>query len=167
MIDGAFLARIRIEALDRAKHDRKSFTCGDDRLDNFLKNTAGRQQKEDLTRVNVSCLDESVVVIGYYALNNHSIDASALPEPDRKKLPSYESIPAIYLSKVGVQRELQGHGLGQHLVGHAFKRCIEIANLSGAYFVVLDALNEDAARLYRRLGFVDLPGHKERMLITM
>jgi ribosomal protein S18 acetylase RimI-like enzyme len=167
MIDGAFLARIRMEALDRAKHDRKHFTCGDDRLDNFLKHTAGRQQKEDLTRVSVSCLDETVVVIGYYALNNHSIDASTLPASDRKTLPNYESIPAIYLSKVGVQREFQGRGLGQHLVAHAFKRCIEIADLSGAYFVVLDALNEDAARLYRRLGFFDLPGHKERMLIKM
>src|SRR5207253_5624242 len=76
------------------------------------------RRSSDLTRVNVSCLDESVVVIGYYALNNHSIDASALPEPDRKKLPSYESIPAIYLSKVGVQigrhtSELQSRG---HLV---------------------------------------------------
>jgi ribosomal protein S18 acetylase RimI-like enzyme len=167
MIDLALLARARIEPLDRSKHDRAVFSCGDPRLDNFLKNTAARQQDDDLTRVNVCCLDDSQVVIGYYALNSHFLDAATLPEPDRKKLPSYPTIPAIYLSKIGIQIEHQGSGLGQYLMNHALRRCIDVANIIGAHFVVLDALNESAARLYRRLGFVDLPGHEPRMIIRM
>src|ERR1700681_1153516 len=102
MTERAFLTRVRIEPLDRAKHDRAAFSCGDDRLDNFLKNTAARQQDDDHSRVNVACLDDTFVVIGYYALNAHGIDASSLPEADRKKLPAYPTISAIYLSKIAV-----------------------------------------------------------------
>jgi ribosomal protein S18 acetylase RimI-like enzyme len=167
MVDRAFLARIRAEPLDRAKHDRAAFSCGDDHLNNFLKNTAGRQHEQDIARVTVACLDDSPVVIGYYALNASFVDVSTLPEPDQKRLPRYPTIPAIYLSKLGVQDEHQGQGLGEYLVAHAFNRCVKVADEIGAYFLVLDALNERSAKLYRRLGFVDLVGHEPRMLIKM
>lgn len=167
MIDRAFLARIRIEPLDRKQHDRAAFSCGEERVDNFLKKTASRQQDEDHTRVNVACLDADAVVIGFYALNSHSIDVSTLPPHLHKKLPSYPDISAIYLSVVGVHAEYQGKGLGKLLMGHVFARCVDVADKIGAHFLVLDALNERAAKLYRELGFVDLPGHEPRMLIRM
>jgi ribosomal protein S18 acetylase RimI-like enzyme len=167
MTERAFLTRVRIEPLDRVKHDRAAFSCGDERLDNYLKSTAARQQDDEHARINVACLDDSFVVIGYYALNAHSIDASSLPEADRKKLPAYPTISAVYLSKIGVHADHQGLGLGSHLMGDVFRRCVDAATIVGAHFIVLDALNEGAARLYRRLGFVHLPGNGERMLIKM
>jgi ribosomal protein S18 acetylase RimI-like enzyme len=167
MTDRAFLARVRIEPLDRNKHDRATFSCGVDRVDNFLKKTAARQQDEEHTRVTVACLDSSNVIIGFYALNSHAVDISTLPEVDRKKLPSYPSISAIYLSIVGVHVDHQGVGLGSYLMADAFKRCVQVADIIGSHFLVLDALNDDAARLYRRLGFVDLPGYALRMLIKI
>lgn len=167
MIDRAFLARIRIEPLDRKKHDRAAFSCGEERVDNFLKKNAARQQDDDHTRVSVACLDDQNVVAGFYALNPHAIDVTTLPPSVRKKLPSYPTISAIYLSVIGVHSEHQGSGLGSYLMAEAFKRCVEVAELIGGHFVVLDALNARAADLYRRLGFVDLPGHEPRMLIAM
>jgi GNAT superfamily N-acetyltransferase len=166
MSDEAFLARVRIEPLGQ-KHDRAAFACGDDRLDNFIQKTAARQQEQDIARTYVGCLDQDFVVIAYYTLNSHFIDVTSLPPEIRKKLPNYESIPAIYLSKLGVHTEYQNKGFGRRLMAHAFARCVEVANLVGAHFLVLDALNENAARLYRRLGLVDLPGHEPRMLIKM
>jgi GNAT superfamily N-acetyltransferase len=166
MSDVAFLARVRIEPLGQ-NHDRAAFSCGDERLDNFLKNTAGRQQAQDIARTYVACLDQENIVIAYYALNSHFIDVTSLPAADRKRLPNYETIPAIYLSKLGVHSESQNKGLGSRLMANAFQRCVDAADIIGTHFLVLDALNEDAARLYRRLGFVDLPGHEPRMLIKM
>jgi GNAT superfamily N-acetyltransferase len=166
MSDAAFLARVRIEPLDR-KHDRAAFKCGDHRLDNFIQKTAARQQENDIARVYVACLDQENAVTGYYAINAHSIDATTLLEEVRKKLPSYPTIPAIYLSKLGVQEDHQGKGLGSRLMAHAFRRCVESSDIAAAHFIVLDALNEKAATLYRKLGFVDLPGHDERMIIKM
>ena len=105
MIDRAFLARLRIEPLDRNKHDRAAFRSGVDRVDNFLHKTAARQQDADHTRVYVACLDDGNDVVGYYALNSHAIDITSLPEEKRKSLPRYPTISAIYLSVVGFRSD--------------------------------------------------------------
>lgn len=167
MTDRAFLARVRIEPLDRSKHDRAAFFCGVDRIDNFLRKTAANQQDNDLTRVNVACLDDSNEIVGYCALSAHSIDTSTLPTEARRKLPSYDAISAVYLSIVAVHSDFQGKGLGRFLMMDAFERCVRTGELVGAHFIVLDALDKRAAKLYRALGFVDLPGHEPRMLIAM
>jgi ribosomal protein S18 acetylase RimI-like enzyme len=167
MIHRAFLARVRIEPLDRNKHDRAAFACGEERVDNFLQKSAARQQDQDHTRVNVACLDAEIAIIGFYALNSHSIDVSTLSEADRKTLPNYPTISAIYLSMVGVHSDHQGKGLGRLLMADVFARCVAVADRIGAHFILLDALNERAAKLYRELGFIDLPGHEPRMLIRM
>lgn len=166
-IDRAFLGRLRVEPLDRKKHDRAAFSCGVPRVDHYLQTNAAGLQDVDTARVYVACLDASPVITGFYALNAHAIDLETLPPELKKKLPRYPQIPAIYLSVVGVHSENQGSGVGRFLMADAFKRCSEVADAIGAAFIVLDALNEDAARLYRRLGFEDLPGHSPRMLVSM
>jgi ribosomal protein S18 acetylase RimI-like enzyme len=165
--DHAFLARVRIEPLDRKIHDRAAFSCGERRIDNFIKNTATRLQDDDLTRAEVACLDASHAVIGFYSINNHAVDVSALQMDVRKKLPRHDTLGAIYLSMLGVHENYQCRGLGKKLMKSAFTRCIAIADLSGAYYLVLDALDENAASLYRSLGFEELPSHPNRMLITI
>jgi ribosomal protein S18 acetylase RimI-like enzyme len=167
MTDRAFLARLRIEPLDRNRHDRAAFRCGVDRVDNFLAINAARQQADDHTRVYVACLDAAPQIVGYYALNAHAIDASTLPQNLKKKLPSYPTISAIYLSMIGFHQDYQGKGGGSYLMADAFRRSADAADIIGAHFLVLDALNERAARLYRELGFVDLPDHPPRMIISM
>ena len=49
----------------------------------------------------------------------------------------------------------------------ALKRAAKAADIVGAHFLVLDALNERAAKLYREIGFIDLPNHEPRMLMNM
>lgn len=167
MIDSAFLARLRIEPLDRDKHDRAAFGSGVDRVDNFLHKTAARQQDADHTRVYVACLDDENDVIGYYALNSHSIDVTTLPDDKRKSLPRYPTISAIYLSVIGFRTDHQGKGGGTFLLMDAMRKSAEAANIIGAHFLVLDSLNERAAKLYREIGFIDLPDHEPRMLMNM
>jgi ribosomal protein S18 acetylase RimI-like enzyme len=167
MIDRAFLARLRIEPLDRQKHDRAAFNSGVDRVDNFLHKNAGRQQDAELTRVYVACLDGQNDVVGYYALNSHSIDVTSLSEEVRNALPRYPTISAIYLSVIGFHSDHQGKGGGTFLLMDALVKSTQAADIIGSHFIVLDALNERAAKLYREIGFADLPGHEPRMLMTM
>ena len=84
-------------------------------------------------------------------------------------MPRYPTIPAIYLSTIAVDTTFQSRGLGTFLMAEVFKICVSVADQVGSYFIALDALNEDAARMYRRVGFHDLPTpeHEMRMLITM
>jgi ribosomal protein S18 acetylase RimI-like enzyme len=167
MIDRSFLARLRIEPLDRARHNRMAFRCGVERVGNFLNNNATRQQDSDLTRVYVTCLDAAYDVVGYYALNAHTIDIATLPQAMAKKLPAYPTIAAIYLSMVGFHIDHQGKGGGRFLMSDAFRRSADAANIIGAHVLVLDALNDRAAKLYRELGFVDLPDQAPRMIVAM
>lgn len=55
------------------------------------------------------------------------------------------------------------------LLADVFVRCVAVAAGIGAAFIVLNAISEDAGRLYRDRGFHDLPipGQETRMLISM
>lgn len=166
-IDKQLLSRLKVEPLDRNRHNRAAFSCGVDRVDNFLRNTAVRQQDHDFTKGYVAIEPPDNQVLGYYALNAHAIDASILPAPLDRNLPRYPTISAIYLSTIGVDRTLQRCGVGSFLMADALKLCVTVADKIGAHMVVLDALNEDAARMYRRIGFIDLSSHPLRMLMPM
>ena len=48
----------------------------------------------------------------------------------------------------------------------ALLKSTQAADILGSHFLVLDSLNESAAKLYREIGFVDLPGHEPRMITT-
>jgi ribosomal protein S18 acetylase RimI-like enzyme len=165
--DKEFISRLRVEPFDRKRHDRTAFSCGVERIDNFLKITAGNHTDHDHGKIYVACETASDTVLGFYAIAPHCVDLSALSEEARRRLPNQPKISAIYLSMVGVGTLFQGRGLGTFLMMSALKKCVEGADIMGGHFVVLDAINEDAARMYRRIGFVDLPSQTNRMLIAM
>ncbi|HEX5318780.1 MAG TPA: GNAT family N-acetyltransferase [Stellaceae bacterium] len=169
MIDEPWLARLTIEPLDRKKHDRWAFSCGIERIDVFLKKIAAQQADRDTFRTYVAIEPPSNAILGYYALGPHGIDVSQLPPEDQKRMPRHPTVGAIYLSMVGVDSHYQKRGLGAYLLADALRTCVEVADKIGGAFVVLDALNEGAARLYRRCGFHDLPGpgHETRMIMPM
>jgi ribosomal protein S18 acetylase RimI-like enzyme len=160
------LARIRIEPLDRKKHDRAAFTCGHKALDNYLKNTAARQQDENITRVRVGCMDDSDAVISFHAMNAHGLDISQLDEQFRKRYSRFDQIPSIYLSMIAVHTDHQGNGIGSHMMADAMRQALEASKKIGASFLVLDALNDKAAKLYAKLGFESLVSNRERMIIS-
>ena len=158
-LDKALLSRLTVEPLDRQRHDRENFSCGVERIDNFLKITAGRFTADDHGKVYVACEPPSPMVLGFFALAPHAIDIQSLSDSDRRRMPRQPTVSAIYLSMVGVTRRLQGRGVGTFLMTSALRKCLD--------FVVLDAIDDHAARLYRRLGFVELPSTCGRMLLSM
>ena len=74
------IPRIVIEPFDSGRRDRSGFSCGTDRLNNFLKFSARKQQKDDFRRVFVAVAEGSSEVLGYYALNAHAVAAEGLGE---------------------------------------------------------------------------------------
>ena len=84
--------RIVIEQLDPQHHDRRSFACGTARLDNFLKHTARKHHAGDFTRVWVAIEGRNPRILGYYALNAHSLEGHDLPADLTHRAPRHGSM---------------------------------------------------------------------------
>ena len=133
---------ISIEPLDPEKHDRAAFSCGTDRLDNFLKRTARKHQAGDFTRVWVATEGGRAEILGFYALNAHSLEGDDLPANLTRNAPRSGWIPAVYLSMIAVDRRRQGQGFGRILLADALNRAAAAADQIGLKAVVLDVIED-------------------------
>ena len=166
--------RISFTPLDPEKHDRASFSCGTVRLDNFLKRSARKHQSGDFTRVWVATEGGRDEILGYYALNAHSLEGEGLPSSLTKHAPRSKSIPTAYLSMIAVDRRYQGRGIGSILLGNALKRAVGAASQIGLKAVVLDVIEdggpditEKRRAFYLAMGFQSLSTRPLRMFISI
>lgn len=166
-------ATLVIEPLDPEKHDRAAFSCGISQVDNFLKKTANKLSKADNLRVWVMT-EDGKSIIGFYAINAHSIDFRDLPEKYARNRPGHGSIPAAYISMIGRDRRYHGAGYGGVLLADCLKRIATVAEQIGTAMVVLDVLDcGDAERtkrrqdLYAGYGFQSFPSSPMRMFLPV
>ena len=165
-------SQVVIEALEPRKHDRAGFSCGIARPDNYLKYTPKKHQAGDFTRVSVAARAGQRGIVGFYALNAHSLHGERLPADLTRNAPLHGGIPAIYLSMIAVNRPDQGQGIGRILLADALKRSVAAADQIGLKAVVLDVIEDGgpevaAGRLafYASMGFRQLSGYPARMFM--
>lgn len=162
-----------IEPLDPVRHDRAAFSCGIAQIDNFFRRTANKLAKADHVRTFVMVGSDGEL-IGFYAVNAHAIDYTALPDRFARHRPSHGSIPAAYISMIGVDHRFQGHGYGGDLLVDCLKRLAGAADTLGIAIVMLDVLDcgdpEKVARrlaLYTSYGFEPLPSNGLRLFLPI
>jgi hypothetical protein len=162
-----------IEPFDSEKHDRTTFSCGVDQVDNFFKRTANKLSKADNVRVFVM-LSPAEDLIGFYAINSHSVDYSELPHKYARTRPGHGRIPAAYLSMMGVALRFVGNGYGGDLLLDALVRIARVAEQIGIAVVMLDVLDcGDPAKVARRKklyvdhGFTALPSNELRLFLPI
>ena len=61
----------------------------------------------------------------------------------------------------------QGQGLGALLLAEALRKAVIAGEAAAARLVVVDAIDEDAARFYARHGFIAVPEHPYRLYRRM
>ena len=159
--------RYVIEPLDPAKHDRAAFSCGISQVDNFFRQTANKLAKVDNVRTFVMVGAENEV-IGFYAINAHAIDYTELPGRFARNRPAHGSIPAAYISMIGVDSRFQKQGYG------GLARLTNAADALGIAIVMLDVLDcgdpEKVAKrlaLYTSYGFEPLPSNGLRLFLPI
>lgn len=162
-----------IGPFDPEKHDRTAFSCGVEQVDNFFKKTANKLSKADNLRLFVM-LDPNGDLIGFYAINSHSVDYSELPHKYARTRPGHGSIPAAYLSMMGVDRRFAGKGHGGDLLVDALLRIAAVAGQIGIAVVMLNVLDcGDPAKVARRkklyvdYGFAALPSNDLRLFLPI
>ena len=164
---------LEIRAYDQARHDRATFDCGIGPLNNFLKLSAKKPQKDDMTRVYVALAVGDARILGYHAINLGSMDIAAMDRPPRGA-PSHGDIPVLFLGQVAVDRTAQGRGLGRILMHHVFAKACGIADQAGCHAILLDVLAEGGAAAvarrmawYESFGFRTFAGNPSRMFMTL
>jgi GNAT superfamily N-acetyltransferase len=153
MPDRPLVERIAIVPLDQ-RHDRQEFRCGVAALDRYLCEQAGQDVRRNVATVLVAEDRATVAVHGFYTLAMAGVLLDRLPEPLRRKMPRYPTVPAVRLGRLAVSLGARGSGLGAHLLMDAMSRSLR-NEVAWAAFLV-DAKNDVARSFYARYGFQSL-----------
>jgi GNAT superfamily N-acetyltransferase len=134
-----------------ARHDRDSFDCGEQSLNDFLKRFARQNAEKGLGRTFVAVLPETEKIFGYYTIASGAVKFETLPE----KLPRYP-IPVAHLGRLAIDNAAKGQGLGKALLIDALRRINLVSAQLGIYAIEVYALNESAREFYLKFGFKPL-----------
>lgn len=148
-------------------HPRAAFSCGNALLDRYLHEQARREQERRIARVYVLVHRPTGVIAGYYTLSSSSIKTVDLPDDIQRKLPRYEATPAILLGRLARDLGFRSAGIGERLLTDALQRALDAQTRIGAIAVVVDAIDELAARFYEDYGFIRFPRDPSRLFIAM
>jgi len=152
------VATIHIEALSRRHRPLlKQFRNQATSLVEYLQRFALRHMEKDLlarTYVAVDSVGEEERIAGYFSLSAVSVDRSSVDEVEAlARLPRFP-IPGVLLARLAVDERAQGQGLGRFLFEEALGLALQMAMEGpvGFRLFVTDALDEGAAKFYKRFG---------------
>ena len=151
----------RVEAND----DLDGFDCGVPALDEWFRRFALSDQRAGASVTYV--LERGQQIAGFYTLAPHTIESGAVPARLGAGLPRQRPIPAILLARLGLDRSVQGTGLGGDLLKDALARCAAAADEIGGRAVLVHAKDGGAAAFYQRHGFVPLEQNPNHLYVLM
>ncbi|WP_017328379.1 GNAT family N-acetyltransferase [Synechococcus sp. PCC 7336] len=144
---------LQFEPFDKRRHDRARFTCRELSLDDYIQKQASQDLKRRIAAVFVLVDSPDDAILGYYTLSSYSVELSELGDKLVKRLPNYPKLPATLLGRLAVDINYRGRGLGELLLLDALQRSLQAATQIASLAVVVDALDEQAAKFYQKYGF--------------
>ena len=148
----------------RREHVLESFDCGKEELNDFIKRRAWNNQQANSAQTYVQARD--LVVSGYYSLAAGAVTHEAATERVKKGLARHP-IPVILLARLGVDRSLQGRGVGPALLKDALLRAAGAADTIGARAVLVHAKDNAAKGFYEHFDFEPSPSDPYHLLLIM
>ena len=143
-----------VEPFDK-KHERANFTCGRPSLDDFIRVRVSQYEKRRLGKTFVAVPKDGTRVLGYHTLAAGAISFEHLPNDAARKLPKHP-VPVVLLARLAVDLSSQGAKIGEGLLLDALQRALNLAAGVGVHAVAVDALDDAAAKFYRKYGFTPL-----------
>jgi GNAT superfamily N-acetyltransferase len=148
-------------------HDRKSFDCGNEDLNRYLREQARQDAEKRVAAPFVVTQPNSSSVLGFYTLSASIISVDELPPDLMKRLPRYGQLPVTLLGRLAVDRSVGGQGVGEFLLVDALRRSLEAAQQIAAMAVVVDAKDERAESFYRHFDFQPFQQTPLRLFLPM
>lgn len=143
------------EAL-RSDHALSGFTCGNEELDEWLEQSAWNATLAGSARTRV-WVDVTGAVVAYFATAPHVAQRASMPKKVGRGGPG--TIPCYLLAKLALATHLQGHPdrYGSVLLSEALDWLVDAARAVGGKLIIVDAIDEPAARFYEHHGFKATP----------
>jgi ribosomal protein S18 acetylase RimI-like enzyme len=154
----------RIERLSK-QHDRSTFDCGTEVLNEYLRKRAGREQRKNFSACYLAIDNATDAMVGFYALSSGNIALHDLAPALQKKLPRYDAVPIARIGRLAVDTAYGGRGLGAALIIDSIKRVV--ASGIGIYAIVVDAKDDREISFYRHVGFESLPKAKDILYLPV
>lgn len=148
-------------------HDRKSFDCGNDSLNRYLREQARQDAEKHAAAPFVFTQPGSAAVLGFYTLSASLIPMQELPGDVKKRLPRYDQLPVTLLGRLAVDQTARGQGVGEFLLVDALRRSLIGARQIAAVAVIVDAKDERAERFYRHFDFLPFQQMPLRLFLPM
>lgn len=133
----------------RNKSVLKSFDCGNNNLNVFLRNFAWPNDRNGIGKTYV--LIDKKSICGFFTLSSAQIKRSSLIDESNIDLPRYP-IPAIRLARLAVDKKYQKKGLGAQLLKEALIKIVNASNVVGIYLIVVEP-KINAVGFYEKYGF--------------
>lgn len=135
-------------------YDLSDFDCGDNDLNEFIKEDALIWQKVHLARIYIMIYKEQQVV-GFFFLSN---DAIKLKSDERENTPQLKGkilseFPSVKIGRLAIDKRFQGKKLGDKLLKIAIAFARKGYKLFGCRFVTVDSY-VNAVKFYEKYGFV-------------
>ena len=142
----------KLEKFDISKtyKGQKEFDCNHEMINKFVQKSLKKRVKKHLSQAYVLLDNEHFV--GFYTLDTFSIAKDNF-ELENKPSGLPPIVPVVKLSMLGIDKSLQGKGLGKRLLRDVLFKVYQISQLAGCTGVYLLA-EKDAISFYESLGFV-------------
>ncbi len=148
----------------RTDHFIDGFVCGNPTLDNWLTRYAHQAQASGSSKTFI-CADDGQVA-GYYSLTVGQVDTADAPPRVTKGMGRYP-IPVVILARLAVASRYQGRGIGAAMLRDAIRRTLVIAEQAGIRALLTHPIDDQAARFYRRFGFIPSPLREHQWLLLL
>jgi GNAT superfamily N-acetyltransferase len=151
------------EPLD-AEHRIDAFGCGKLVLDTWLTRHARQAQASGSAKTFI--VGDGDQVAGYYSLTVGQVDTADAPPRVSKGMGRYP-IPVVILARLAVATHYQGRGIGAAMLRDAIRRTLAIAEQAGIRALLTHPIDDEAARFYKRFGFMLSPLREQQWLLLL
>ncbi|MCL1900218.1 MAG: GNAT family N-acetyltransferase [Promicromonosporaceae bacterium] len=135
-----------------ADHRIAEFDCGNEALNGWLRDSAGRAHAAGVSRVTVwNEIGAPGAVAAYYSLSPTQL--ASREGLSRSVSGGFTVVPAWLLGRLAVDRRYQHQGVGRQVLIDAIETVVSLADKAGGRLIVVDPIDQAAARWYETFGF--------------
>jgi GNAT superfamily N-acetyltransferase len=149
-----------------AKRSLQSFRCSEHEIDGWANAKAHKFHEQRRSRVFTAHLPGNELALGYYALSL-SLEPSEKISSSTDRARFNSGAYFLYITHLGVMKQLQGQGLGRLLLIDAISKAHRIADWLPIYGVGLRSLNDKSTTFYAKHGFAVAPDETTTPLMIL